>query len=43
MKADGSGVTRLTDNPARDFFPTWSPDGSRIAFNSDRDGTSRST
>ncbi|HEV8264040.1 MAG TPA: hypothetical protein VGQ06_03750 [Gemmatimonadales bacterium] len=39
MNADGSGVTRLTDNPAADVQPTWSPDGSRIAFVSTRDGT----
>lgn len=25
MKADGSGVTRLTDNPATDWSPAWSP------------------
>ncbi len=38
MDADGSGLTTLTDNPANDSFPAWSPDGSRIAFTSDRDG-----
>ena len=38
MNADGSGQTRLTNNPAEDFFSAWSPDGSRIAFASDRDG-----
>ena len=38
MNADGSGVTRLTNNPAWDEFPSWSPDGSRIAFSSDRAG-----
>ena len=37
MNADGSGLTRLTDNPADDSEPAWSPDGSRIAFSSDRD------
>ena len=38
MDADGSGVTRLTDDPAQDLLPTWSPDGMRIAFRSARDG-----
>lgn len=31
-------VTQLTDAPAYDLGGTWSPDGSRIAFISDRDG-----
>lgn len=38
MNADGSGVTRLTDNPVDSYNPAWSPDGSKIAFDSDRDG-----
>ena len=25
MNADGSGLTRLTDNPANDWFPSWAP------------------
>ncbi len=39
MNADGSGVTRLTDDAAWDQWPSWSPDGMRIAFHSDRDGS----
>ncbi len=35
---DGGGLTRLTANPALDTMPVWSPDGSKIAFVSDRDG-----
>src|SRR5438874_925420 len=38
VHADGSGVTRLTNNPARDFWPVWSSDGTKIAFHSERDG-----
>jgi TolB protein len=33
MNADGSGVTRLTDNTLPDGTPTWSPDGTKIVFN----------
>jgi Tol biopolymer transport system component len=32
MNADGSGQTRLTNDPQADFFPTWAPDGSMLAF-----------
>jgi Tol biopolymer transport system component len=33
-----TGVVNLTNHPAQDFHPRWSPDGTRIAFASDRDG-----
>ncbi|MDQ4071227.1 MAG: hypothetical protein M3203_17420 [Actinomycetota bacterium] len=44
MNADGSNVTRLTFNegPVQasfDIFPAWSPDGSRIVWNSGRNAT----
>ena len=40
MNADGSNQTRLTNNPADDFEPSFSGDGSKIAFESRRgDGT----
>ena len=32
VDADGSNLTRLTTSQADDEHPTWSPDGSRIAF-----------
>ena len=38
MNADGSGVTRLTNNPADDLQPAWSTDRRKIAFVSKRDG-----
>ncbi len=38
MNADGSGQKNLTNNPAIDKNPAWSPDGKKIAFDSYRDG-----
>ena len=43
MNADGSNQTRLTNNPADDFYPSFSGDGSKIAFVSNRDGATRFT
>jgi Tol biopolymer transport system component len=38
MSSDGSEVTKLIDDPAVDYAPTWSADGTKIALESRRDG-----
>ncbi|HEX6899991.1 MAG TPA: protein kinase [Thermoanaerobaculia bacterium] len=38
VKSDGGDLRQLTNDPARDRTPYWSPDGSRILFASNRSG-----
>jgi TolB protein len=37
INADGTGLTRLTHSPWPEFDPSWSPDGTLIAYRSERD------
>ena len=37
MNDDGTNQINLTNNPALDWYPNWSPDGKRIIFGSYRD------
>jgi TolB protein len=37
VRADGTGLRRLTDSPGSDGWPSWSPDGTKILFSSVRD------
>ena len=39
MNVDGSGTRRVSRGNFYEFLPRWSPDGTRIAFTSFRDGT----
>jgi Tol biopolymer transport system component len=38
MNADGSGVTRVTEDAALDGGSAWSPDGKTLAYHSDATG-----
>jgi serine/threonine protein kinase/Tol biopolymer transport system component len=37
-RIDGSGLAKLTDDPSRDRGPRWSPEGTELAFYSNRTG-----
>ena len=40
LAVDGSNPQRLTSDEALDTTPTWAPDGTKLAFVSDRGGNS---
>jgi Tol biopolymer transport system component len=41
MNRDGSDPMNMTNSPAFDGYPSWSPDGMKIAFASNRNGKTR--
>jgi Tol biopolymer transport system component len=36
VQPDGSGLNQVTDSPATEFAPAWSPNGTMLAFPSER-------
>ncbi len=38
LAVDGSAQAAITDSPANDLFPLWTPDGESVVFGSDRAG-----
>jgi TolB protein len=38
INADGTDLTRLTHSPEPEFDPSWSPEGTQIAYRSERSG-----
>lgn len=39
LTLDGGGQSTITDHPANDLFPLWTPNGKAVVFGSDRAGT----
>jgi Tol biopolymer transport system component len=37
VNADGTGLSRITRDPANEHDPAWAPDGNSLVYNSDRD------
>jgi TolB protein len=38
VNVDGTGLIQLTDTPGENKLPAWSPDGNKLAFQSNRNG-----